>query len=446
MRYLRRFFSHWRNWLPVLFLLGCLITAIFAPKISPENPKDPGAFPHIADGLKRNGPPLPPGEKAPLGTLPNHVDVFHPLIWGARDALKFGLTVSLSALIFGILYGAVAGYIGKRWGRLMIYAADTLLAFPVIAAVVFLQQLLVTTITATGGMYFYNAYQKIWIIEIVGTDTPIQWLLERINPLMFALIALSWMPYARIIYSNVILLMETEFILAARMVGGSSWWILRKHLIPNSFAPLLVLAARDVGSVVILQATLTVIHIGGDSIWGDMLARGKDWVIGPGGNLLTYWWVYLPPTLAIMLFGASWNMLGDGLVDAFEPGSPIPGKGFLNKRKPKNEPTATAAVFPRRSLAHAKVVVNLPPELDPLLQAAHEFLAAHDLEKALHVYSYLISHGRQAEAVVRDMLQVARQFPGHAHVWKVLGDAFTLMGNHEYAAKAYAYFRKITAA
>ena len=81
----------------------------------------------------------------------------------------------------------------------------------------------------------------------------------------------------------------------------------------------LALAARDIGGVVLLQATLTFIELGGDSVWGEMLALGRNWVIGPGGNLFRYWWVFLPPTLAVMLFGFAWNMLGDGLADMLDP-------------------------------------------------------------------------------------------------------------------------------
>jgi len=151
MRYLHRFFSRWQNWLIVILLLGFFITAIAAPIISPENPKDPGAFPHISEGVVKNRPPMPPNEKAPLGTLPKDVDVFHPLVWGARDALKFGLIIAVSASILGTFYGAVAAFTGRKWGGLMMSIADTFLAVPTIACLVLLQQLLATTITAMGG-------------------------------------------------------------------------------------------------------------------------------------------------------------------------------------------------------------------------------------------------------------------------------------------------------
>jgi hypothetical protein len=81
------------------------------------------------------------------------------------------------------------------------------------------------------------------------------------------------------------------------------------------------LGARDVGSAVIFQATITFIGLGGASPWGALLSMGRNFVIGPGGSLLTHWWVFLPVTLAVVLFGVSWNLIGDGLNDILMPGS-----------------------------------------------------------------------------------------------------------------------------
>ena len=318
MRRLRRFFSHWQNWFAVILILGYAGIAIAAPAISPDDPRNPG--PYLRVGRSTEGRPLPPSEKAPLGMMPYGLDVLHSLLWGARGALQFGLLVTFLAAAFGILYGSVAGLIGGHGGGWMMSISDSFLAVPVIAGVVFLQQLYVSTIVPTGGLYYTSQWYG-RVVEVVGPATPLRWVLERIDPLMLSLIILSWMPYARIVHSTVILLARTEFVQAARALGGNPWWVIRKHLIPNSLAPALVLAARDVGAVVLLQATLTFVGVGGNSVWGEMLARGRSWVIGPGGSLLNYWWVFLPPTLAVMLFGIVWNMLGDGLNDALDPQS-----------------------------------------------------------------------------------------------------------------------------
>ena len=318
MKRARRFFSRWQNVVAFLFVLGFFGVAIAAPVISPDDPKDPGPFMRV--GRATRGEPQPPDEVAVLGMLPNGIDVYHALIWGMRDALVFGLVVTISTAFLGIFYGALSGVVSRRISGLLMSIADSFLAFPPIAGVVFLQQLFAATVTAMGGMYFTSQYYG-QVIEINGPVTLIQTLLETINPLMLSLIVFSWMPYARLVNSIVLTLRQTDFVQAARALGGSPLWLLRKHLLPNSIAPAMVLAARDVGGVVLLQATLTFINIGGDSVWGIMLAQGRNWVIGPGGNLLTYWWVFLPPTIAVMVFGIVWNLFGDGLSDVFDPRS-----------------------------------------------------------------------------------------------------------------------------
>lgn len=285
-------------------------------------------------GRPSDAKPSPPREGAPLGTLPRNIDVYHALIWGSRDALSFGLIVAVSTALFGIFYGALSGFTGNRLGTFMIRVADSFLAFPAIAGLVFIQQFYAATITSMGG--FISGGRA---VNYTGPLTIIQYLVEHINPLMLSLIALSWMPYARLVHSIVITLKQTDFVQAARALGGGAFWIIRKHLLPNSTGPAMVLAARDVGGVVVLQATLTFINIGGDSVWGSMLAQGRNWILGPGGNLLTYWWAFVPPTLAVMVFGIAWNMLGDSLYDVLVPTSDdsFQRQSFWSKRSKKKD-------------------------------------------------------------------------------------------------------------
>ena len=350
MRYIRLFFRRPQNWLGLVLILAYVFIAVAAPYLSPDDPKRPGPFMRV--GRATEARPLPPDENAILGMLPRGIDVYHALVWGSRDALRFGLIVTLCTALFGVFYGAVSGYTGGLVGGLMLRIADSFLAFPPIAGVVFLQQLFIT-VTALGGAYasgeiytFSGDPVRVSIIQI---------LFEHINPLMLSLIIFSWMPYARLVHSIVITLKQTEFIQAARALGGNTFWITRKHLLSNSTGPAMVLAARDVGGVVLLQATLTFINIGGDSIWGIMLAQGRNWVLGPGGNLLTYWWVFLPPTIAVMVFGIAWNMFGDSLSDVLSPTyyEDFHSRSFWNKKRRKTElprdelPDFVPAVMPQ---------------------------------------------------------------------------------------------------
>lgn len=315
MRFLRRYLSRWQNWIGLLLALSFTAIAVAAPLLSPQDEKNPGPFKVV--GRSTDITPRPPGEnpEAILGTLPGQYDVFHTLIWGARDAMRFGLSVAVIAFIFGIFFGAVAGYAGGALNAVMMRIADAFLTFPPLAGVVFFQQLVAISITALGGMYYFNTqfYGKLVIVE--GTPPPAVTFLSRMDPVLISLILFSWMPYARLVNTIVITLKQMDFIQAARALGSGSFWVIRKHLLPNSISPAIALAARDVGNAVILQATITFIGMGGASPWGTLLAMGRNWIMGSRADFFGFWWVYAPITVVIILFGITWNLIGDGMSD-----------------------------------------------------------------------------------------------------------------------------------
>lgn len=317
MRPLRIFLSRWQNWLAILLILFFVFMALAAPMLSQPNETTQGAFKKVGRTTDRT--PHPPSADSPFGTLPGQIDVFHAVVWGTREAMVFGLLVAVGAFLFGTIFGAVAGYAGGAVNGLMMRIADAFLTFPVLAGVVFLQQLVAVTIESMGGIYWFNdAYygQSIWF----EFNPPLfAVFLMRVDPILVSLILFSWMPFARLVNTLVVTLRNTDFIQAARALGGSSFWVIRRHLFPNVIGPAFVLAARDVGSAVVLQATITFVGLGGTSAWGILLSLGRNWVIGPGGDMLTTWWVFLPATLALIFFGIGWNLLGDGLSEALDP-------------------------------------------------------------------------------------------------------------------------------
>jgi peptide/nickel transport system permease protein len=127
------------------------------------------------------------------------------------------------------------------------------------------------------------------------------------------------MPAARLTNSVVLQIKEEEFFEAARALGASPVGIILRHIIPNSIQPAVVLAARDIGLAVLLQAGFTFIGLTEGSPWGQLLSTRRRWIIAGGGNILTYWWAFLPAILVIVLFGIGWNLLGDGLNDWLNP-------------------------------------------------------------------------------------------------------------------------------
>ena len=317
MKHIRNYFSRWQNILALILVLLFVFVAVFAPQLSPMDPENPG-FEKVV-GRPTDYQPHPPSELAPLGTMPGQKSVFHSLVWGTRGALSFGLQVAIFSAAIGILLGAVAGYAGGFVNRTIMRVTDAFLAFPLIAGVVFFQQVWLNAVQNPFrlGLVFDPA-QNMLVNESFRTS-PIINFFVNLDPLMLSFILLSWMPYARIVNALVTEVKHTEYFQAARSVGVRPVRILFKHMLPNVINPAIILAARDVGSFVLLQATFTFIGLGGNSVWGEILVTGRDWVIGPYGNLLTYWWVYLPATLAVILFGITWNLFGDGLGELLDP-------------------------------------------------------------------------------------------------------------------------------
>jgi peptide/nickel transport system permease protein len=442
MTNLRRFFSRWQNWLGFILVLIFVAVALAAPLLSPQNPNDFGYFKRVGRFADMN--PNPPGENARLGTLPGQYDVFHTLVWGTRNALQFGLLVALLSAVFGILFGAVAGYAGGTVNGVMMRIADAFLAFPVIAGVVFLQQLVAISIEAAGGVF--AGPNMPLIVEPTGQESFIQTLLNIVDPLMLSLIVFSWMPYARLVNSMVIGVKNMEFIQATRALGASPLRIVGRHLIPNSVSPAIVLAARDVGSVVLLQATLTFIQIGGNSPWGELLARGRNFMLGPGGSLLTYWWVYIPATLAVVLFGVSWNLLGDGINDVMSPDSfvHVERSSRAHRKKEKEKEAARSQKRPSPNAFSSSVARRFSFAPNPVLSTARNAVGHRDLEGALHAYAHLVAHNRWVNDVIRDLAQVAKKFPHEPQVWQVLGDALAQNGETEDAQRAYTRAKELT--
>ncbi len=309
---------NYRNLFPLIFVLSFLVVAVLAPWISPSSdPENPLPYKLVESNEKY---PLPPSEDIPLGTAvyynpPQHLlhyDIFHSVIWGTRDALRFGLFVAMFSAILGTLIGAVSGYVGGWFNDLVMRITDAFLAFPVIAGVWLIQQI---AFNIDYTISFYPDLDAV-LVPLTARQRFMQFIAA--DPIMLALILFSWMPYARLINAGVLRLKNAEYVLAARTIGAKHVRMILRHLLPNAISPGIVLLARDIGAMVVLQTALSFIGLGGNVVsgmpeWSRLLVLGRTWVIGVGGNLLTYWWLYVPVTLTLVLFGIAWNVFGDRL-------------------------------------------------------------------------------------------------------------------------------------
>lgn len=313
----RQFLRRTPNLIGLGLVLMFVLMAIFAPLLAP--PIEEGStWPFKNVDLSFLRQPNPPSAGLPLGTMPQikdlpqygyapgqdasyQWDVYYSLIWGSRSALRFGLVVTLATAVIGLVIGVVSGYVGGATSLITMRLTDAFLAFPAIAGIWLIQR-----------AFFSNVYSP---FSDPATFTGLDAFLygSRIDPTMITLILFSWMPYARLMNTQVRAAMNSEYILAAESMGASGPRIMRRHLLPNTIAPAIVLAARDVGGMVVLACAFIFIGFGGNVAWGTMLVASRDFVIGVGGNPFQYWWTYVPVSLALILFGVGWNLLGDGL-------------------------------------------------------------------------------------------------------------------------------------
>ena len=302
--FLRIISNRWQSIFALLLVGIVLGTSAFAPLISPIN--DPEGDPYFKLACNKiRCSPEPPSRDFPLGTV-KEFDVFHTVIWGTRQSVIFGISTALITALIGTLLGAVAGYTGGWIDKVIMRICDAFLAFPLAAAVALFAQ--VVTLLSPASSAYLTLDQ---LNAIPQEPSFIQRIIINTDPILLALVLLSWMPYARIIHAQVLQVKQSEYVEAAKAVGARHRRIIWMHILPNSISPVIVMSTRDIGRMVVIQASLTFIGIGSSSAWATLLNTGKDWIIGPGGNLFTRWWIYLPITLAVVIFGVSWSLLGD---------------------------------------------------------------------------------------------------------------------------------------
>ena len=255
----------------LLILLLFALAALLAALISPSDP----LAQNVVAGLR------PPGPDHLLGTDKLGRDIFSRMLYGARISLAVGASVVVSAGALGTLLGLLAGYAGGWADELIMRITDLFFAFPAL--------ILAMAIAGALGPSLQNA--------------------------LIAISAVTWPVYARLIRGQVLALKQREFVLAAQTLGIPRRWIVLRHLLPNTLAPLLVQASFDMGAAIVSVAGLSFIGFGAQPPtpeWGVMISEGRNYIA-------TQWWLATVPALAILLVVGGFNLLGDGLRDLLDP-------------------------------------------------------------------------------------------------------------------------------
>jgi oligopeptide transport system permease protein len=222
----------------------------------------------------------PPSWAHWLGTDTLGRDLLARVLYGGRISITVGLVATFVALVIGVTYGAVAGFVGGKVDAAMMRMVDILYALPFAIFVIRL-------------MVFFG---------------------RNIFLLFFAIGAVEWLTMARIVRGQVLSIKRMEFIEAARALGLGRRRIIFKHLIPNAIGPIIVYTTLTIPSVMMLEAFLSFLGLGVQlpmSSWGVLINDGSE-------RMEEYWWLLVFPGAAFSVTLFSLNFLGDGLRDALD--------------------------------------------------------------------------------------------------------------------------------
>lgn len=250
---------------------GIILIAILAPVITPADPLAMDPSTRLAA----------PSAEYLLGTDDGGRDVLSRVIEGARYSLFAAVAILLLATLIGTSVGLVSGYMGGWVDEVLMRFTDMFLAFPALV--------LAMGAAAALGPSLINA--------VIATS-------------------LVWWPwYARLVRGQALTLKNEAYVEAARVAGASPFRIATRHILRNCWTPIIVQVSLDLGYAILTLASLSFIGLGAQPPtpeWGTMVANGRDY-------FLDQWWIVTFPGLAIFLSVMAFNLLGDGLQEAFSP-------------------------------------------------------------------------------------------------------------------------------
>ena len=236
---LRALMSNPTTALGMIIIVALLGMAIFAPYLMPPNIPDPYQMPR--DWGATRMPPGTPGH--PLGTTNQGGDVLYGVVWGSRSSLQMSLIVVSVTVVIGVVIGSIAGIVGGWIDEVLMRVVDIFLSIP--------ELIFALAVAAILGPSFTNIILSLCIV--------------------------FWVKYARIMRAQIILIRQSDYVQAARVMGDSRFNIFRRDILPNASTPIAVQATLDMGNIVLVGATLSFIGLSESGIaeWGVLVSEGQ---------------------------------------------------------------------------------------------------------------------------------------------------------------------------
>ena len=307
---MRRLFKNPLAVVSIFVLLALVATIVIVPEIYPysysqmievdgkrdKTAKNLAPFEYSKNELKaiENGAEIFPHI---FGTDELCRDYFIRVVYGTRVSLIVGLFASLIVLVIGLLYGSIAGYCGGKVDLVMMRVVDIIYSLPdtlmVILLSVVLNQIIVTTLSGT-------------FVAKIGTNMVS----------LFAVFGLLyWVSMARLVRGQILSIKNNEYVLAARAIGTKPGRIIARHILPNCMSVIFISVALQIPSAIFTESFLSFIGLG---VQAPMPSLGSLANAARGG-MQAYPHKMIFPALFICLIVLSFNLLGDGLRDAFDP-------------------------------------------------------------------------------------------------------------------------------
>ncbi|WP_096186115.1 oligopeptide ABC transporter permease [Evansella halocellulosilytica] len=272
----RKLFRNKLAMISILFLITVTILSFLAPMLAPFDPAR-------VDPTNRH---VAPGGDFLLGTDSSGRDIYTLLLYGGRTSLTIGFSCMIIVVTLGTVIGSIAGYYGGWVDAVLMRFTDFVMNFPFLVFVIVL-----ASIFREAGIWALIA-----VISLLG-----------------------WTGAARVVRSKTMSEKENEYVMAAISIGGTPFKVIRKHVLPNVMTTIIVQATLLLAVMIVAETSLSFLGFGvpsGTPSWGNMMTEASQ-----PNVIRNMWWIWVPPSLAIVFTILSINFIGEGLKDAFNPKS-----------------------------------------------------------------------------------------------------------------------------